>query len=121
VPPLTDADAPDDDGQYGGGYVRVHGGPGLPPGFGNHPGDPRYHYGRGDDDDDRGVIPAWPPLPQTMAEIPPVLGGPPRRCPATVLPGPPAGTGRRPAAGLLDLTISWGVGIPLKPWRLRLW
>jgi hypothetical protein len=96
----------------------------LPPGY-----DP--------DDDDRlaqAPAPAWPPLPVTITQLPPVLGRPPPGRPATASPPPappgpaspagpaagatepgsrpPPGTGtgtgtRRPPPGLLDLTIAW--------------
>jgi Domain of unknown function (DUF222) len=71
-----------------------------------------------DDDYDGSIIPPWPPLPDTMAEIPPFLGGPPRRyppgsglCPPTTpgRPDAPGVPGGRPTAGLLDLTLSWHV------------
>src|SRR5450755_3076316 len=66
----------------------------------------------------------WPPLPGTMTQVPPVLGGPPRAYPAGLSP-PPAPDGReggtrRPPPGLLDLTMSWHVltGQPAAPARL---
>ena len=71
-----------------------------------------------DDDYDGSIIPPWPPLPDTVAEIPPFLGGPPRRyppgsglCPPTTpgRPDAPGVPGGRPTAGLLDLTLSWHV------------
>jgi hypothetical protein len=58
--------------------------------------------------------PAWPPLPATVTQIPPLYGTPPRGIPR---PGPPGGWalappgpapgGGRPPPGRLDLTISW--------------
>jgi hypothetical protein len=107
VPPLTDADAPDDDdGQYG-----------PPPGPGAGWDDP-------DDDYDGSEAGPWPPLPGTVTQVPPVLGGPPRAYPAGLSP-PPAPDGReggtrRPPPGLLDLTMSWHVltGHPAAPARL---
>ena len=99
--PLTDADAPfDDDGVY----------PTLDPAG-----------GWGDlDDYDGSSAGAWPPLPETIAEIPPVLGGPPRTCPGLSPPDNAAGESTRPPPGLLDLTISWHVltGQPAAPARL---
>jgi len=60
------------------------------------------------------MLAAWPPLPATMAEVPPVFGGAPRPYPDGA--GPPAGAlgdrgggTRRSPPGLLDLTISWRV------------
>ncbi|HEY5362494.1 MAG TPA: hypothetical protein VIJ82_33240, partial [Streptosporangiaceae bacterium] len=96
APPLTDAPDHDD----GGACAPAPG-----------PGDP---WDDPDGDYDGSVLPAWPPLPDTLAEIPPFLGGQPRRHPDPAWPTPPApaspgdpdGTTRRPAAGLLDLTIS---------------
>src|SRR5450755_4093853 len=107
VPPLTDADAPeDDDSQYG-----------PPPGPDNGQYDP-------DDDYDSSEAGPWPPLPGTVTQVPPVLGGPPRAYPAGLSP-PPAlggreGGTRRPPPGLLDLTMSWHVltGQPAAPARL---
>src|SRR5450755_3960526 len=107
VPPLTDADAPeDDDGQYG---------PDPGPDAGQY--DP-------DDDYDGSEAGPWPPLPGTVTQVPPVLGGPPRAYPAGLSP-PPAPDGReggtrRPPPGLLDLTMSWHVltGHPAAPARL---
>jgi len=110
VPPLTDADAPDDDDrQYG-----------LPADLDGGWDDPDDH------DEDKGMIPAWPPLPDTMAEVPPLLGGPPRRYPDGLPHSPPTAPGdgdeqaRRPQPGLLDLTVSWHVltGQPAAPARL---
>jgi hypothetical protein len=104
VPPLTDADAPDDDGQY------------EPPGTDDRWDDP-------DDDYDAGEAEAWPPLPGTLTQIPPVLGGPPRSYPAGLSPPAPgdrdSGT-RRPPPGMLDLTLSWRAltGHPAAPARL---
>jgi hypothetical protein len=96
APPLTDAPDHDD----GGACAPAPG-----------PGDP---WDDPDGDYDGSVLPAWLPLPDTLAEIPPFLGGQPRRHPDPAWPTPPApaspgdpdGTTRRPAAGLLDLTIS---------------
>ncbi|HMH90910.1 MAG TPA: hypothetical protein VK586_07470, partial [Streptosporangiaceae bacterium] len=68
--------------------------------------------------------PAWPPLPATITQIPPLYGTPPPGAPpagvvppGTGLPGPPgawplappgpAPGGGRPPPGRLDLTISW--------------
>ena len=58
--------------------------------------------------------PAWPPLPATVVQTPPLYGSPP---PGTPRPGPPGGWplappgpapgGGRPPPGRLDLTISW--------------
>jgi hypothetical protein len=106
VPPLTDADAPDDDeGQYG-----------PDPG----PDDGQYHPG---DDYDSSPGDQWPPLPATLTQVPPILGGPPRSYPAAIPPPAPGGREggtRRPRPGLLDLTISWHVltGQPAAPARL---
>jgi len=79
APPLTDADVPDHDD--GGACARVPG-----------PGD---GWDEPDDDYEGGVLPAWPPLPGTLAEIPPFLGGPRAATPAPpgpALPPPPWAT-----------------------------
>jgi hypothetical protein len=55
--------------------------------------------------------PAWPPLPATVTQIPPLYGGPhpgigpPGSWP--LAPPGPAPSGGRPPPGRLDLTISW--------------
>jgi hypothetical protein len=80
APPLTDADAPPrDDPGYG--TNPYQGLPGWDPGDDGHPGGGL-------------VAPAWPPLPATLAGIPPVLGRPPPGSPhwASRPPDPP----RRP-------------------------
>ena len=63
--------------------------------------------------------PAWPPLPTTVTQIPPLYGNAPdgNAPDSSAPPGPPAAwplappgpgpAGGRPPPGLLDLTISW--------------
>jgi hypothetical protein len=116
VPPLTDADIPEDDG-----YREIR----LPPPDGYVDGDPDG----GDPLDDHfasaSPVPAWPPVPPTVPAALPDADGP------GGMPDGPAGTphgragtraqaatraeagtraGGRPrrAAGLLDLTLPWG-------------
>jgi hypothetical protein len=102
VPPPADADAPrDHDSGYGG-----------EPSSGLLERDLDYEPAAWDH------APPWPPLPATIAEVPPVLGANSPTCP---LPRPAAGPGgrpppngppsgaetRRPPPGLLDLIIGW--------------
>ena len=78
------------------------------------PADPGDEY-QDDDEDDGPFAPgpagAWPPLPATLAQIPPFLGQPPPgHPPGRPLPvshPPPRGQPARPPPGLLDLVISW--------------
>ncbi|HEX5292909.1 MAG TPA: DUF222 domain-containing protein, partial [Streptosporangiaceae bacterium] len=95
VPPLSDADLPDDDGYRGTG----------PP-----PGSAEWYPVRGDPLDDHHADPGiqwpWPP-------IPPHVPAPPAARPAAPGAGPPGTSessqrpGRPPPADLLDLALPW--------------
>jgi hypothetical protein len=99
VPAPGDADAPAEDG------AADSGGPAGTAGYLDEPGDDGCWLAGP-------PAPAWPPLPVTTTQIPPVLGRPPGHPErASPPPGFPAGAGetRRPPPGLLDLTIPWSV------------
>jgi hypothetical protein len=107
VPPLSDADLPEDDGYRDTG----------PP-----PGPADWYPFRGDPLDDHHADPGiqwpWPPIPPYVPAPPPTRRAPPGAGPPGSQPAPPGtappGTskpdrrpGRPPPAGLLDLTLPW--------------
>jgi Domain of unknown function (DUF222) len=95
IPPLTDADLPEDDG-----YRDT----GPPP-----PGDADWDPARGDPLDDHfadpGVQWPWPPIPPLIPA--PGAGAAPSYADTPGSKAPGNAAGRPPPAGLLDLTLPW--------------